>query len=93
LRLFPSRARQIQEALAESNQRFVVSNLLEAGLQLDPTTVFDSLDDWRDRCPPESLDRFPFNQPVVFRAGPYLVHRLGDGTGNVETRFFPLARQ
>lgn len=93
LRLFPSRSSLIQKALDASNQRFVLSSLLEAGLDSGQIAASNSVESWRDRCPPESLDRFPFNQPVVFRSGPYLVHRVVGRTGGVETRFFPLARQ
>jgi hypothetical protein len=93
LRLFPSRSGQIQDSLENSHQRFVVSNLLEAGLEHPESPAPNSLDDWRADCPREALNRFPFNQPVVFRAGPYLVHRVTGSPGTVETRFFPLARQ
>jgi hypothetical protein len=91
LRLFPARAHEIAEALAGPRQRYVVSDLLEAGL--DPAAALDdsSLDNWRTGCPEGALGCFPFDQPVVFRSGPYLVHEVSHPLGPVETGFFPLA--
>jgi hypothetical protein len=91
LRLFPSRAGEIAKALAESNQRYVVSDLLEAGL--DPAVAFDESDptNWQTACPRDALTAFPFDQPVIFRSGPYLVHEVTQPVGPVETGFFPLA--
>jgi hypothetical protein len=89
LRLFPSRIREIEQALEASPQRYVVSNLLEAGV--DAEHLAEKPEGWRRGCPPDALQRFPFNHPVVFRAGPYLVHRVQGGPGPLETGFFPLA--
>lgn len=88
LRLFPAQAPAIERALAESPQKFVVTSLLEAGVQPDPDQGFAN---WRQGCSDESLAKFPFNQPVVFQSGPYLIHRVDRPPGPMETRFFPLA--
>ncbi len=91
LRLFPSRAKEIADALRSSRQRFVVSDLLAAGMS--PREALDDSDreGWRSACPGDALAAFPFDQPVVFRAGPYLVHEVTGPVGPVETGFFPLA--
>jgi hypothetical protein len=91
LRLFPSRANEIGDALARSNQRFVVTSLLEAGV--DPELALDDSEpeNWRQLCSLRALSSFPFDQPVVFRSGPYLVHEVAGPLGPMETRFFPLA--
>ncbi|HVJ85949.1 MAG TPA: hypothetical protein VM452_09920 [Caulifigura sp.] len=91
LRLFSKRAGEIAEALARSGQRFVVSDLLEAGLEASVALDDSDPDNWRTACPGGALDSFPFDQPVVFRAGPYLVHEVTRPMGPVETGFFPLA--
>jgi len=88
LRLFPARAAEIESALANSRQKFVVTSLPEAGVEPDASGDFAS---WRTGRSDETLARFPFNQPVVFQAGPYLVHRIAGSPGPLETRFFPLA--
>jgi hypothetical protein len=91
LRLFPSRAEEISVALAGSDQKYVVSDLLEAGLE--PALALDDSDptNWRMACPRDALSAFPFDQPVIFRSGPYLVHEVTRPVGPVETGFFPLA--
>lgn len=91
LRLFPGRTEEIARTLRTSRQRFVVSDLIEAGL--DPAMALDDSDpdNWRTACPQDALAAFPFDQPVVFRSGPYLVHVVTQPLGPVETGFFPLA--
>ncbi|HVJ68913.1 MAG TPA: hypothetical protein VM510_13070 [Caulifigura sp.] len=91
LRLFPGRAAEIAAALDRSRQRFVVSDLIEAGL--DPAAALGDSDpdNWRHICSDAALTAFPFDQPVVFRSGPYLVHEVHGPVGPVETGFFPLA--
>ncbi|QDT57197.1 hypothetical protein Pan44_52640 [Caulifigura coniformis] len=93
LRLFPGRSGEIAEALRDSRQRYVVSDLLEAGL--DPAVALDDsqVENWRFACPRGALNSFPYDQPVVFRSGPYLVHEVTGPVGPVETAFFPLAAE
>jgi len=93
LRLFPSRSGEIAQALRDSRQKYVVSDLLEAGLE--PAVALDDSegDNWRQACPRGALSSFPFDQPVVFRSGPYLVHQVTGPLGPVETAFFPLAAE
>ena len=91
-RLFPSRAAEIHSALDNSKQRFVVSNLREAGLSekriaapADPDTLLPP------DLPESRLAEFPLTQPVVFRSGPYLVHRVEKPLGPLCTEYSPLA--
>jgi hypothetical protein len=73
--LFPLR-RKVDEIRAEvirSPQRYVVSDLLR--MTRDPSKVQsgEGLPQW---LPQRERERFPWNQPVVFRSGRYVVHRV-----------------
>lgn len=75
---FPARESHFQAVLAASPQRYVVSDVIASGVaggRLD-----ELCDEGLVRRPaqfPERLRRvFPWSEPVVFRAGPYLVHRV-----------------
>ncbi|WP_437204442.1 hypothetical protein [Planctomicrobium sp. SH664] len=91
-RLFPSRLATIREAVEQSPQKFVVSCLREAGMsaaaiadETDPQTLLP-------RCfPAERLSEFPFSEPVVFRSGSYLVHRVSGPIGSLCAEYQPLA--
>jgi hypothetical protein len=74
---FRNREPQMRHDLAASRQRWVVSDLERAfggppgpttGTAADLSLPSDFPDHWRDR--------FPWNQPIVFRAGRFLVHRV-----------------
>jgi len=75
---FPDRQDAFLRDLNESRQRYVTSDLTASGL---PAERIESL------CPEGALSRpplfpsrlsgvFPWSQPAIFRAGPYLVHRV-----------------
>jgi hypothetical protein len=69
----------IAEEVAASRQRYVVSDLLrttyDRGAVYEPEAwrAGDPLPVW---LPPNERQKFPWNQPVVFRAGRYVVHRI-----------------
>lgn len=91
-RVFSSRADEMTAALDRSSQRFVVTNLLESGF--DPDQVAgDAGSEPRlpDGFPADHLTEFPFNQRLVFRSGPYLVHEAVAPVGNLTTEYLPLA--
>jgi hypothetical protein len=92
LRLFPNHVQEIEDSLKASRERFIVVSLLEAGV--DPAVALDDStpDGWRTACPPDAIQKFPFCEPVVFRAGPYVVHQATSDPGSLETGFFPLAK-
>lgn len=75
---FPSRREVIRRALAESPQRYVVSDL--QGLGLTPAEAAAGADAATPALAPavpEANRRcFPWNEPVDFRAGRFLVHRV-----------------
>ncbi|QJW97433.1 hypothetical protein [Frigoriglobus tundricola] len=74
-----SKRASVAAEVAASRQRYVVSDLLRTNW--DRTAAYapaawragDPLPVW---LPPNEREKFPWNQPVVFRSGRYLVHRL-----------------
>jgi hypothetical protein len=71
---FPSRRRQVEQELAASGQRYVVSDLRAVGLTGEQPAD----------CPPSLLRLFPWSELVVFRSGRYLVHRVRPDAGPVK---------
>lgn len=90
-RIFKGRSGEIHDALAQAKHRFVVSGLLEAGVsredvdgEFDPQTLLPI------NFPQNALKQFPYTQPVIFRSGQYLVHRVENPIGEICTEYFPL---
>ena len=73
-----SKRAQIADAVRASRQRYVVSDLLRAAAEGD---VYDP-SSWRDGdplpvwLPANEREKFPWNQPIVFRSGRYTVHQI-----------------
>jgi hypothetical protein len=84
-----AKAEQIADAVRGSRQRYVVSDLVrttwDAAAPYRPESwrSGDPLPVW---LPAHERDRFPWNQPVVFRAGRYVVHRIDPNTPLGEVR-------
>jgi hypothetical protein len=90
--LFPDRVKEIHRALEDSPQRFVVSSLREAGMPAESIAEEDHPSTGLPvSFPPERLKEFPFTQPVVFRSGEYVVHRVAAPIGPLCTKSGPLA--
>ncbi len=74
-----SKREQIADAVRTSRQKYVVSDLLRTNW--DRTAPYQPRS-WRDGDPlpvwlPENeRQKFPWNQPVVFRSGRYVVHKI-----------------
>jgi len=83
---FPTRAEELYQDVRNSQTRYIINDTQQAGYAAEIARV----DAYRDepRLPPgiDSQIRasFPWNQPVVFRAGRYLVHevRRGEESGS-----------
>jgi hypothetical protein len=76
LYLFGSREQQIQNELIASPQRYIVTDLQAAGFSKQQAAREE--ENWRAllaNLAPARAERFPWCQPVVFRAGQYLVHQ------------------
>lgn len=77
MQLLNSHATEIAKALYASPQRYVVNDLRQLGI-----TRQGAADKWPDRpfgippVPERALRWFPWTEPVVFRAGRYLVHEV-----------------
>ena len=80
---FPERTEQIMSTVAAARPRYVVSDLIAAGLSpealdsIRPGTRLRSVDVQRAGAEP----LFPWSHPVVFRAGRYAVHRVEEPLG------------
>ncbi len=74
-----SKRQQIADAVARSRQRYVVSDLLRMSWNrnspYDPSSWVpgDPLPVW---LPANERQKFPWNQPVVYRSGRYVVHKI-----------------
>jgi hypothetical protein len=83
---FQSKREQIRREAFESPARYVVSDLvpIEYLHPMDESTNPDALPSnfpgWRDEV-------YPWNQPVVFRAGRFVVHEVKDPRGRIEFPF------
>ena len=78
--VFPLRGKvdEIRLEVADSPQRYVVSDLRRMTYSLDEAYAPgmdgpNSLPAW---FPRSQCDQFPWDQPIVFRSGRYLVHRV-----------------
>ena len=78
LDVFPHQRNAIMKALAGSPQRYIVSDLSACGVS--PDTIRRFCPEGVVREPPQIPRRlegvFPWSQPITFRAGPFLVHRV-----------------
>jgi hypothetical protein len=76
---FPVRRAQIQAELERSGHRYVVTDLVGCGL---PRRDAEAIGPEGPLAPPPAYARarsagYPWSCPVVYRAGTYLVHRVG----------------
>ena len=74
------------QALSDSRQRYVVTDLVASGLS--PSGIARLCAEGSlarpPRFPSRLRDVYPWSQPAVFRAGPYLVHRVELPLGRLE---------
>ena len=82
---FPERQREIGEALGRAPHRFVVTDLVSCGLARPQA---EEIGPDGPLAPPPAYRRlpqnqFPWSEPVVYRAGTYLVHRVDDTKDDV----------
>ncbi len=84
---FPERHPLFLQSLRESRQRYVVTDLVASGLspdrinQLAPEGVLPR----PPRFPSRLREVYPWSQPAIFRAGPYLVHQVRPPLGHLES--------
>lgn len=74
--VFPLRGKldEIRAEVSRSPQRYVVSDLLR--VTRDPAKAYGPIEEIPDWLPESERRRFPWNQPIVFRSGRYVVHRI-----------------
>lgn len=74
---FPERQAEIEEQLARSGHRYVVTDLVACGM---PRQLAEQIGPDGPLAPPPAYDRDrrgdPWTFPVVYRAGTYLVHKV-----------------
>jgi hypothetical protein len=80
---FPGHRDVIREQLDASPQRYVVSDARSWFPARSPAQ-FRETDDLLSLLPATARDCFPWNQPVVFRAGPYSVHKVVGPVGKLQ---------
>ena len=76
---YPSRRSAMLAELAASQQKFVVNDLRLAGFtpqQMDAMATEDSKSLSR-LLPRQLTSQFPWSEPIIYRAGPYVVHAVG----------------
>ncbi len=88
IQLFPGKTDEIRSALAGSRQRFIVTELIESGMKPKDarTSSADDLLSLPPGYPATGELLFPWSHPVVFRAGPYLVHAVASDLGRLTGR-------
>jgi hypothetical protein len=73
----PDRASQMHDQLASSGHRYVVTDLIACGM---PRQLAEQIGPDGPLAPPPAYDRnrtgYPWELPVVYRAGTYLVHKV-----------------
>jgi hypothetical protein len=74
LSAFPRRREAIRQELSRSRQRYVVSDLLAAGLSRRQILI--PCRELPADFPPALAELYPWCEPVEFRAGRYVVHRV-----------------
>jgi hypothetical protein len=86
---FQSKREQIRRETFESPARYVVSDIapIEFLNPLGPRPPAGPVDSLPPEFPEWSSDVYPWNQPVVFRAGRYFVHEVKTPRGEI---IFPL---
>jgi hypothetical protein len=86
---FKSKREQIKREAFESPARYVVSDLVPVSYLHSMNTRHPAgpINEMPSDFPEWGPDVYPWNQPVVFRAGRYIVHEVKDPRGEI---FFPM---
>lgn len=74
---FPDRKDLFQDSMLNGPQKFIVTDLVSCGM---PVLQAEEVDESGELAPPPgyrraNLKHYPWSEPVVFRAGRYMVHR------------------
>ena len=83
----PRKRETIAEEVASSRQKYVVSDLLRMTWSLDDAYAPGAHGDWHqlpEWFPVSQRNAFPWNQPIVFRAGRYVVHKIERPLGLID---------
>ncbi|HBN75724.1 MAG TPA: hypothetical protein DD473_07880 [Planctomycetaceae bacterium] len=92
-RVFRDHQNEIVERLDRSGHKYILSSLLENGLTLEQCQT--PAKEYTHQLPPdfpqEHLDEFPYQHPVVFRSGQYVIHKVIGTAAPLNPEFSPLA--
>lgn len=82
---FPDRHEEFIRSLNQSNHQYAVTNLIASGMSTHDAYAVDKAD---PNAPPPAFPQnsrgiYPWSHPVVFRAGPYLVHQIERPLGHI----------
>lgn len=92
-RVFREHQPEIVTSLDQSGHRYILSSLLENGMTLEDSREVDPQTPHAlpPTFPEEHRGEFPYQHPVVFRSGQYVVHRVSGTAAPLNPEFSPLA--
>jgi hypothetical protein len=76
LQFFTGRQRELRSQFEMENPRFVVTDLMLLKINPDELADDQNLETVSKAIPPALREEFPWREPIVFRAGRYLVHEV-----------------
>lgn len=79
---FPDRKDALRQSMIDAHPKFIVTDLVSCGMRQD---LAEQVDDFGPLAPPPAYKRanlnyYPWTEPVVFRAGRYMVHEARPST-------------
>jgi len=90
-RVFRDHQDEIVESLDRSGHRFILSSLLENGMTPDQYRDRTGAHALPEAFPQDHLNEFPYQHPVVFRSGQYVIHEVQGSAAPLNPAFSPLA--
>ncbi len=92
-RVFRDHQSEIVDQLDRSGHQYILSSLLENGLTFEQcqTSATDQPHQLPAEFPREHLHEFPYQHPVVFRSGQYVIHQVTGTAAPLNPAFSPLA--
>jgi hypothetical protein len=76
---------EVRQELLASPQRYVVSDIMRVLRQREDAEApgLEGPLSLPPKFPPRQLQYFPWNQPIVFRSGRYVVHKVVNPIGSI----------
>src|SRR5262249_32275806 len=94
---YPDHLQQLRDLIADSAHRYVVSDLVTVPAVRSDLEALHRMPDDLYELPPNFPKQwrkyFPWNEPVIFRAGRYVVHRVRDPVAPLVPRELSVTQQ